>query len=339
MTKKQPMPFMKLYLSILDDPEYIELSRTAKSLYFEFYLLAWNADADGDILNRDTLKPLTVKNLALRLRTSTDEINSALGELLPAGLLASDGVTLSICRYQEEQDVQEVIREKARERQARSRERKKQEATGDKDMVSHVTGLQLNQNQIESNINKSNISLDIQSNQSQATKPATPGKTGAVKPASEKSKAVQPPQIQSSAVKPTPDEKNEAVKPPQIQSSAVRPRLRREPKQQDQPDMHKDESSERILHPVAKLLGDSWRNYFHESIDMQSTIMIDQAIKDGISSKQINDKLLLMVAQKNITNMTAYLARCLIDLYENAIENGTITMKEAPELKYLLTLK
>ena len=71
MTKKQPMPFMKLYLSILDDPDYIELSRTAKSLYFEFYLLAWNADAGGDILNRDTLRPFTLKNLAARLRTNT----------------------------------------------------------------------------------------------------------------------------------------------------------------------------------------------------------------------------------------------------------------------------
>ena len=51
MTKKDAMPYMKHYLSYLYDDDFTEIDRLTRSFYWDFYLLAWNADANGGILN------------------------------------------------------------------------------------------------------------------------------------------------------------------------------------------------------------------------------------------------------------------------------------------------
>ena len=126
MTKKQAMPYMKLYTTYLDDMDFIELERNTRSRYWDFYLLAWNADAGGDLLNRETGKALTIKNLALRLREEAGEITRSLEVLEAAGFMSKDGDIWHITRYAEEQDNQDVMRKSWSERQAKHRNKSTQ---------------------------------------------------------------------------------------------------------------------------------------------------------------------------------------------------------------------
>ena len=145
---------MKLYKSYLDDMDFIDMDRVTRSYYWDFYLLAWNADADGDLLNRETCKPLTVKNIVLRLRGSTEAVNQALKELSDAGFMELQGDTWNISRYTEEQDNQAEYREKQNERQARKRKAGSNNVTRD----SHVTAEQDKLSQ--ENLSKDNLTKE-----------------------------------------------------------------------------------------------------------------------------------------------------------------------------------
>ena len=126
MTKKQAMPYMKLYTTYLDDIDFIELERAARSLYWDLYLLAWNADAGGDLLNRETGKPLTIRHIALRLRDEAATLEKDLAALSGAGFISRHGDTWRISRYQDEQDNQEAMRNSWSGRQAKHRKKPKE---------------------------------------------------------------------------------------------------------------------------------------------------------------------------------------------------------------------
>lgn len=362
MTKKQPMPFMKLYLSILDDPDYIELSRTAKSLYFEFYLLAWNADAGGDILNRDTLRPFTLKNLAARLRTNTAEIESAMNELIPAGFVALDDDTWSICRYLEEQDVQEMIREKARERQARSRQKKKKETSNDNvadddsdndsdsETMSHVTEEQLNL--IELNViktkkrkrtslirprkhkhrRKTRVDRPVKPAQILEDGPGKPVQTDKIAPKQPTTAHAQPSQPTQAHKQPATTHAQPSQTVPDTPATPTPAQTNPEKPAQIQP-----VKKPLTFHSLINMLANDWRDYTGELMDMQSRIMIDKALKDGIKSTTIHNTLLTMAKQKNFTNPAEHLATCLVALYRDAAEHGRLN--NVPDVNFLLNLE
>lgn len=159
---------MKFYTSYLDDPEYLELERSARLRYWECYTLAWKADAAGDILNPDTRKPLTVKQIAMLLRDPLKIVTADLAALASADLLAQNGETWKVTRYCDEQTNQKEYREAAADRQAKSRENRKNVTS-----QSHVTDEhskdKLSQEKLSHQSSESESELNISHQSSQAS--------------------------------------------------------------------------------------------------------------------------------------------------------------------------
>ena len=136
MTTKQAMPYMKYYLSYLTDDDFTELDRVTRSFYWDFYLLAWNADAEGNIQSRETGEALSPERIAKRLyEVDIDKVNTALAKLREAGFieLLEETNTWRVTRYADEQEKQEEKRKLWKIAKAAQRaEAEKNKPKGDK---------------------------------------------------------------------------------------------------------------------------------------------------------------------------------------------------------------
>lgn len=157
------MPALLMKKSYIDEPEFVHLGRVTRSYYWDFYTLAWNADAAGDIVNRDTKKPLNEKDIAWRIRESLDDVTTALAALEEAGFMRKSNNTWTIVRYEREQIVQSERRKIHAEAQAASEKRKKdaensKKKSTDKSVTSQlpVTDLVRKENLIKENSNQEN---------------------------------------------------------------------------------------------------------------------------------------------------------------------------------------
>lgn len=133
MTKKQAMPYMKLYTSYLDDLRLNKLPEPTRWRYVQLYLLAFKSDSSGQLIDVECGEPMTPADIALLLRTDEKTVTDDISKLLTAGLMFKDGNTLGICRYAAEQVNQAEYRKAAAERTARSREKNSQAKRSDSD--------------------------------------------------------------------------------------------------------------------------------------------------------------------------------------------------------------
>jgi hypothetical protein len=121
MTKKQAMPYMKLYTSYLDDIRLNRLPESTRWRYVQLYLLAWKSDSEGSLLDTETDSALTVPDIAMLLRADESAVIVDINQLTQAGLLEIVDDTLTVTRYIDEQINQAEFRREAAERQAKKR--------------------------------------------------------------------------------------------------------------------------------------------------------------------------------------------------------------------------
>lgn len=138
-----PMPWIKLHTSLLNDERILELTDSARARYYELLMLAGIKDAGGELIRNDG-KPMTVANLAVQLRISTDRVEADLKELIGNGLVTSDNGLFALTGFAETQGpTQAEKRIEWAERQQRNRRVKKEDdVTRDTDVThSDVTRL------------------------------------------------------------------------------------------------------------------------------------------------------------------------------------------------------
>lgn len=82
------MPWVKLFTEMLDDAKLLPLTEPVKWRFVQLLLLAGDCDQDGWLANN--MGPIPVETIALRLRTSFDQLKKDLTRLQAAGLLLFD---------------------------------------------------------------------------------------------------------------------------------------------------------------------------------------------------------------------------------------------------------
>jgi hypothetical protein len=127
MTKKQAMPYMKLYHSYLDDLRLNKLPEPTRWRYVQLYMLAFKQDRAGDLVDIETGEPMTPGDIALLLRADEQIVQADMEKLKTAGLVSFNGNAWRIVRYAEEQVNQAEYRKAQAERQARHREKESKE--------------------------------------------------------------------------------------------------------------------------------------------------------------------------------------------------------------------
>jgi len=115
------MPWIKLYTDFLDDPKLGFLSDAAQLLFVKMLLLAGECDAEGYLVNGD--EPLTLQQVAWRLRVNPATMKDPLAELEDAGLIEDDDGIFLVTNFQKRQGrSQSAKREMWRERKRRQRD-------------------------------------------------------------------------------------------------------------------------------------------------------------------------------------------------------------------------
>jgi hypothetical protein len=115
------MPWVKLYIDMLDDTKLGKLSRSHRLLFVELLLLAGECDADGGLINGDT--PMTTEDIAWRLRADQSEVFAGKAELMKAGLLVIDADVTCITNFSKRQGRSQADKRAAwRERKQRQKE-------------------------------------------------------------------------------------------------------------------------------------------------------------------------------------------------------------------------
>lgn len=116
-----PMPWVKLYTEMLDDPKIGRLPDAIKWRFVSLVLLAGECDKDGYLSNSS--EPMTVDDIAWRMRVTREQCETELTSLVNTGLLEDiDGAYL-VTKFAERQGrPQSEKRAQWRERKARQRD-------------------------------------------------------------------------------------------------------------------------------------------------------------------------------------------------------------------------
>ena len=134
MTKKQPMPYLKLWLTYLDDVRLNRLPEAIQMRYIKLYMLAYKGDSHR-LVDVETGEPFSAADLAMLLRTDEASMESYLAALVSAGLLGqAEDRAWTIIRYWDEQVNQAEWRQKETERRARLRQKQSEEKASDQEL-------------------------------------------------------------------------------------------------------------------------------------------------------------------------------------------------------------
>ena len=120
--KTQPMPYLKLWLSYMDDIQFLKLPRGARLRYFELNMLAWRANSSR-LLDPETGEPLSAAEIALLLRDSEPAVQKDMAWLQKARLVEQSDGAWYLPRFESEQIDWKEYRQAAAERAARYRSR------------------------------------------------------------------------------------------------------------------------------------------------------------------------------------------------------------------------
>jgi hypothetical protein len=82
------LPWIKLYIELLDDPKLFELTKAQQLLFIQLLLLAGMLDAEGYLSSSGM--PCRLEWMAWRLRCEVDELRDDLQALAQAGLVEWD---------------------------------------------------------------------------------------------------------------------------------------------------------------------------------------------------------------------------------------------------------
>lgn len=280
MTKKQAMPYLKLYSFYLDDVDFIELDRVIRSLYWDFNMLAWTADANGDLINRESGKPLTIKNIAVRLREDISVISGALDALVAAGMMHRNGEAWNITRFREEQINQAEYRAKEAERKANQRKKSKESRLDDSE------DNEMDQEEIESKSNQEEESQSL----------VYPSSLIDQKSLIDHSSLID----QSSLIQ-------EKSPSPVAQDSSGTTGLQASDLGDGIPPLLPDTID----------LVKYWRSGLDENISPRVQMMINRALYQGITYDDIWGKINFIVKAEDVTDREAYLVTCLKQLYRD----------------------
>jgi hypothetical protein len=112
------MPWIKLYIDLLDDPKIGKLPRSARLRFIELMLLAGECDADGELVIGG--KPMTTTDIGWRLRDTAKNIEAEIAALVDAGIVTIHGDRIYVTNFSKRQGrSQSEKREAWRERKAR----------------------------------------------------------------------------------------------------------------------------------------------------------------------------------------------------------------------------
>lgn len=117
------MPWVKLYTEMLDDPKIGRLPDAIKWRFVSLILLAGECDQDGALQASD--KPMSIDDIAWRLRMPSEQCEAEIESLLMCGVLELDADVYYLPKFSDRQGrPQSEKRAQWRERQARYRESK-----------------------------------------------------------------------------------------------------------------------------------------------------------------------------------------------------------------------
>ncbi len=125
--KGKPREWLKLHTKYLGEPSLFRVSDRARARYFMLYMAAAVLDGDGAVYDGDGVLPAVFDDLAWRLRCSVDELTADLRELAAAGLVAQAGEFWRLVRYTEEQVNMKEVRQQARQRVTKYRDKNRAE--------------------------------------------------------------------------------------------------------------------------------------------------------------------------------------------------------------------
>jgi len=138
MTSSSPMPWIKLYTEILDDTKFGTLPDALKWRFTELCLLAGECDAEGYLVNGD--EPLSITDIAWRLRRNADDLLADLDILSQRGFIVFEEDAWLVVSFAKRQDRPQHEKRKAwRERKRRQREREAEEEQGPPPLEEPVT--------------------------------------------------------------------------------------------------------------------------------------------------------------------------------------------------------
>lgn len=115
------MPWVKLYTEMLDDAKIGRLQDAIKWRFVSLVLLAGECDQDGALMTSD--KPMSIDDIAWRMRITREQCETELESLLMCGVIALDGDLYYLPKFSDRQGrPQSEKRALWRERKARQRE-------------------------------------------------------------------------------------------------------------------------------------------------------------------------------------------------------------------------
>src|SRR3990167_474290 len=95
------MPWVKLYTEALDDPKLGRLPDSLKWRFVQFVMLAGECDAEGYLISGS--EPMTVQDLAWRLRIDEKQLEEDTAALSLAGLIVNDDGAWLIVNFSKRQ--------------------------------------------------------------------------------------------------------------------------------------------------------------------------------------------------------------------------------------------
>ena len=110
------MPWVKVYVEILDDVKILRLSDSQKWRFLSLILFAAECDADGALVTGDSI--VTHDDVSVRLRCDIEELKKDIEKMVSLGLVFMDGDIIVVSSFSERQGpTQEAKRKNWRERQ------------------------------------------------------------------------------------------------------------------------------------------------------------------------------------------------------------------------------
>lgn len=121
------MPWVKLYIEILDDIKINRLTDNQKWRFIQLILFAAECDADGALVTGDSI--VTLDDVCFRLRCDKKELEKDIKKLIELGLITLEDDIMVITKFSDRQGpTQEEKRKQWRERQRKRRERVQKES-------------------------------------------------------------------------------------------------------------------------------------------------------------------------------------------------------------------
>lgn len=115
-----PMPWVKLYIDMLDDTKLLRLSEACRWRFVQLVLMAGECDADG--LLTTTTGPMSMDDIARRLRVRSNRLEEQMASLINVGLVEYTGAGYKVVKFAERQGrKQSEKREQWRKAQAKAR--------------------------------------------------------------------------------------------------------------------------------------------------------------------------------------------------------------------------